>query len=603
MNPAQLGTYAPPPAFTGRVNLSCYVPMRDGVKLAVDVLLPRNLPAGTRLPAILIYTRYWRLMDMRPLFRPFIKPEQMSSRLSKLVPFFTGQGYAVVLAYVRGTGASFGVWRHPWTEESLEDSCTLLDWIVAQPWCNGIVGGTGVSYVGTTTELLGAVDHRAVKALVPMFNHPDAYTDIAFPGGIFNERFIRAWSDLDWVLDQNQLSAAFGALAPLLVKGVKPVDGEENALAQAVKGHAANGKVYDLAQLINFRDDKDNSRHFAMEDLTVHRRKANVERSGAAVMGWASWMDAGTSDAVIRRFTTFPKASRAFIGAWEHGGLLNASPYRAKNGQADPPVPAQLREMLKFFDAYLKGVDTGVASERRLFYFTLGAEQWQSTTAWPPAGATMQRWYMGENHTLASNAPAQNDAADKFVVDYEASSGDLNRWWEIGGFLKYAPAYPQRAEAAQHMLTYVSEPFERDTEITGHPVVTLYVTSTVTDGAFIVYLEDLDEHGKVTYVTEGELRAIHRKLSHDPPPYTLTIPYHTYKQEDALPLVPGEIAELRFGLYPTSVLIRREHRIRIGIAGHDKGTFPRVPATGTPTITIARNRVHASMIELPVIRA
>ena len=68
-----------------------------------------------------------------------------------------------------------------------------------------------------------------------------------------------------------------------------------------------------------------------------------------------------------------------------------------------------------------------------------------------------------------------------------------------------------------------------------------------------------------------------------------------------MPLVPGEVAEITFGLQPTSVLIRKGHRIRIGIAGHDQGTFVRIPAEGTPTITVARNRTQASWIDLPVL--
>ncbi len=68
-----------------------------------------------------------------------------------------------------------------------------------------------------------------------------------------------------------------------------------------------------------------------------------------------------------------------------------------------------------------------------------------------------------------------------------------------------------------------------------------------------------------------------------------------------MPLLPGEVAELRFGLLPTSVLIRQGHRIRIAIAGHDEGTFQRVPAEGTPVIRVARNNTHASHIDLPVV--
>ena len=69
-----------------------------------------------------------------------------------------------------------------------------------------------------------------------------------------------------------------------------------------------------------------------------------------------------------------------------------------------------------------------------------------------------------------------------------------------------------------------------------------------------------------------------------------------------MPLVPGEIAELRFGLLPVSVLVRRGHRLRVAIAGHDKDTFERIPADGDPTITVQRNAVYSSHIDLPVIR-
>jgi len=129
----------------------------------------------------------------------------------------------------------------------------------------------------------------------------------------------------------------------------------------------------------------------------------------------------------------------------------------------------------------------------------------------------------------------------------------------------------------------------------------LYVTSTDPDGAFYVYLEDIDEEGRVAYITEGQLRAIHRKVSDETPPYKLMVPYHTFKQEDATPLVPGEVAEIDLDLWATSVLIRRGHRIRIAIAGADRDTFLRYPRDGSvPTITVERNRGHQSRITLPM---
>lgn len=87
--------------------------------------------------------------------------------------------------------------------------------------------------------------------------------------------------------------------------------------------------------------------------------------------------------------------------------------------------------------------------------------------------------------------------------------------------------------------------------------------------------------------------------SDDLAPYQLQVPYDSFQRQDALPLAPGEIAELTFGLQPTSVLIRQGHPIRIAIAGHEEGTFVRIPAEATATITVARNSTHASYIDLP----
>jgi putative CocE/NonD family hydrolase len=256
--------------------------------------------------------------------------------------------------------------------------------------------------------------------------------------------------------------------------------------------------------------------------------------------------------------------------------------------------------MLRFFDAHLKDADNGVADEKVLFYYTMAEERWHRTSSWPPEGVETQRWYLRANQALAREAPGADDPADRFTVDFEATTGASNRWWEMAVFDDETVVYPDRAGTERHALTYISPPMERDVEITGYPVVTLHVSSSHTDGAFYVYLEDVDAGGRVTYVTEGQLRALHRKVASSGSPYQLQVPYHTFRREDAAPLVPGEPAELSFGLHPTSVLIRKGHRIRILIAGHDAGTFMRIPAQGTPTITVGCNRARPSCIDLPM---
>jgi putative CocE/NonD family hydrolase len=603
---ARFGTYeAQPPRYKGITTQSVYIGMRDGVKLAAEIVLPKNLPAGAKIPALLSQTRYWRAMEMRAPFKWFLGPELLvDPNFRDFQPFFTSHGYAIVIVDVRGTGASFGGWPHPWPKESIADAAEIIDWIVAQTWSNGRVGAYGISYLGTTAELLAATNHPAVKAVIPMFNHPDAYTDIAFPGGLFDEKFVQAWGHFDRTLDRNIVPPEFGFIGRLLLKGVKPVDGGggRRQLREAVHDHSSNGDVYELAQGLDYRDERPGGADFCVDDITVHHYREEIERSSTVSFGWGSWLDAGTADAVIRRFLTFDNAQRGAIGAWEHGGRFNASPYRSPAAPAAPTLPNQWLEMLRFFDCHLNGIDNGVRSKKVLFYYTLGEEKWKETHVWPPEGTTSQRWYLGEGNTLSPDEPAAESGSDTYTVDFEANTGEYNRWWEMASIEQKTVIYGDRASADRRILTFTSAPLATEMEITGYPVVTLYVTSTETDGAFFVYLEDVDESGRVTYVTEGQLRAIHRKVSNETPPYNVQVPYHSFRQEDAEPLVPGEIAELTFGLHPTSVLIRKGHRIRIGIAGHDKGTFVRVPAEGTPVITVARDKLHASCIDLPVVQ-
>ena len=297
---------------------------------------------------------------------------------------------------------------------------------------------------------------------------------------------------------------------------------------------------------------------------------------------------------------TFSNTQRAVIGPWSHGASYHASPYLPADTPTDPRVRAQWLDCLRFFDFYLNDMDNDLLTDNILMYYTMGEEKWKETKVWPPANFTKVQLYMNADATLSSIKPSEESGEDRYTINFEAGTGKRNRWWtQLGG---PDVVYPDRAEEDRRLLTYTSAPFEENVEITGYPVVTLYVTSSAVDGAFFVYLEDVDETGKSTYITEGQLHALHRKVSEDTPPYILLVPYHSYKKKDGMPLVPGETAELTFGLLPTSVVIKKGHRLRIAIAGHDASIFTRIPATGIPIITVLRNKFHSSFIELPVIQ-
>jgi predicted acyl esterase len=102
-------------------------------------------------------------------------------------------------------------------------------------------------------------------------------------------------------------------------------------------------------------------------------------------------------------------------------------------------------------------------------------------------------------------------------------------------------------------------------------------------------------------LTDGQLRALHRKESNETPPFTMFGPYHSLKEKDAQPLIPGEVAKIAFDLLPISVLLKKGQRIRLAIAGADCDVFDPIPDCESPQITVERNRIYASCIDLPFV--
>jgi putative CocE/NonD family hydrolase len=553
---------------------SIYVPMRDGVRLAVDVVLPADLPAGTRLPALLNMTPYWRGRD--------------GSDPTNAARFYAMRGYAFLRVDVRGTGASFGIWRAPQSPDEVADGGDLVAWIVKQPWSNGRVGAVGTSYEGSTAQMLLVAGHAAVQAVIPRFHEFDAFADTAFPGGVFDEAIVRNWGS-----GQQQLATS---------AGVRRVDEDTGGelLKQALASRSRNVNAFTAARQVTYRDDRPDALGFSFDDISPFRHRAAIERTGAAIYGWGSWMDAATADTCIRRFLTFSNPQQVVIGPWSHGAGYDANPLNADNAPVSPSPAEQQNEDLRFFDLYLKDIGAGSAPRRStLTYYTMGESVWRTTDVWPIPGTSTTTLFFAENHALSRTATGSSNGADRYTVDFSATTGTRNRWHtENGGG---DVVYPDRAAEDRKLLTYTSEPLREDTEITGYPIVHLSVASTATDGAFFVYLEDVDPAGSVTYLTEGMLRALHRKTSTAEPPFKVLVPYHSFTRADAAPLVPGQMTKLDFGLLPVSVLLPAGHRLRVAIAGADSDTFARIPAGGRPSITVGRNRSWTSSIDLPIV--
>lgn len=582
-------------------NQALYVTMCDGVRIAIDVWLPEGIEPGQKIPAIMRSTRYWRAAE---IVGTTVEDDPNFAEAER----FNKAGYALVIVDARGSGASFGYRRYELMPEEVKDYGEIAEWIVSQSWSNGRVGAYGVSYAGNTAEMLAVNKHPAVKAVAPLFNDFDNFGQLVFPGSVLCLGFLQGWSDAVHNMDMNDICALRGVTGEQCeqlkrkVTGVKKVDADKNGdlLAKAVKEHQKNTIPYESALKYEFRDDPFGP--YEVRNVGYLRSPCNflpeIEESGVAMYIRVGWMDAATVNGAIGRFTTINNSQDVMIGPWDHGARHDSDPFSPADKTVDPPQQESFAEMISFFDKFLKQ-DGSAKVKKQIKYYTLGSGRWNFTDEWPPEGFAQKTWYFVSDNGLSTEDPQSSDGVDSYTVNYEATTGRHNRWFTNGGGGDVI--YPDRAEEDNKLLTYTSQPMDKDVEITGHPIVTLYVSSTHEDGAFFVYLEDVSPDGRVTYITEGQLRAIVRKITDEKPLYTKFGPHRTEKRADAMPLIPGEIDELKFDLWATSVLIKKGHRIRVAIAGADKDSFLRYPRDGgVPTITVSRNSDYPSHILLPI---
>ena len=575
---------------------SLYLVMQDSVKIAITIYHPVEMKGQTQYPTILHQTRYWRSIEYRwPL--SIFKKKTPRGLMNTYATRFLANGYVWVDVDVRGSGASFGSRPYAYSPKEIQDGAEIVDWIIQQPWSNGKVGALGISYAGAAAEMLLVNQHPAVKAVAPLFSGFDLYPEIAFPGGIHLTWFTKTWTYINNQLDQNQLPFR-GWLAKLFVHGVSPVDVDDNRslLANALSKHQANWNPHKEALGLTFRDDIPSSEAIPnIDSLSPQTYAKDIAHARAAIYSYSGWFDGGYQMAAIKRYLRHNHPhNKLIIGPWDHGGRRNISPFNLGPSDFD-----HQGELLKFFDFHLKDLNTDIEQEAPIHYFTMGEEQWTASDTWPPKAARVKR-YFSADHQLSHKAQVQTTASDQYHVDPTVGTGHQSRWNTLVGKPLPTP-YADRTLAPNQALSYTSAPLEQAMEVTGHPTVTIYLSTTTTDATVFAYLEDVDDSGEVTYITEGMLRAIHRKTI-DPPQHFLDgIPYRTFTRENASPLMPGEVAKLSFDLLPTSYLFKQDHRIQLTIAGADKDHFAMLPDKN-PTFTIHRSKQYPSHLELPVIR-
>lgn len=589
------------------VRTSRYLEMRDGVRIAIDLYLPANPRPDVKLPTILHQTRYYRRTSY---FAPFGWLMARRDPVLRLFKTFVIRGYAVMNVDVRGTGASFGCRHSEWSPEEVRDGADIVDWIIEQPWSDGQVATWGISYTGTSAEKALINRHPAIKAAVIQYALLDAYADILCPGGVYNQGFMSLWAGLDAALDANQLRLFarhnMGLLAGLMVKGATPVDEDVTGtlLRQAVEEHRANYGIYDASLEAQFRGDRTNQ-GVTVDEMSPFPFLAEIEASGAAIYSWSGWYDGAYTLAAVKRFLALDMPeTRLLLGPWDHGGWQNPDPF-VKDHRCHFDYAG---EALRFLDYHMKGIRNGIEAEPPVHYFTIGEEQWKTAETWPPPGFARVPYYFAPNGQLAAVAPVEDlsegagaDQADVYQANYSATSGKGSRWYSQVNTSQRKIRYENRRQQDAKLVTWTSEPLAQDTEVTGTPLITLFIRSSDEDAQFFVYLEDVWPDGAVFYVTEGVFHALHRHLNATPPPYEGEVPSHPFTRASARPLTPGQITEVAFHLQPISYLFRQGHAIRLALAAADRDNFAIVPPS-PPEIEILRSAAHPSHVVLPVDR-
>ncbi len=221
---------------------------------------------------------------------------------------------------------------------------------------------------------------------------------------------------------------------------------------------------------------------------------------------------------------------------------------------------------------------------------------------------------MEEQHTLFLAAGHALDAAgvqgnaqgsaqagtDHYKVDFTVGTGQQTRYERIAG-VDSRVYYSDWQGRTDRMLSYMSAPLPQAMELAGHGIADLWIASSEPDAALFLYLSEIEADGTERYVTEGLLRALHRKEAPAPDTYRTTWPFRTFSRADAAPLVPGRFERIRIPLLPIGWRFAAGSRIRLSLTGADADHCGQVPHGRPPLLTVAFGGERASALHLPLV--
>jgi putative CocE/NonD family hydrolase len=479
--------------------------MPDGCRLSARVWMPEDVDKNP-VPVILEHL-------------PYRKRDGTTARDSLTHPYFAGHGYACIRVDMRGNGDSEGLMDDEYTEQELQDACDVIAWAAAQPWCNGNVGMMGISWGGFNSLQVAAKEPPALKAIITLCSTDDRYADdIHYKGGLLlNE-------NLGW--GSTMLSYSSRSPDPALV-------GEKwKAMWLDRLEHEP---FLPAVWLRHQRRDSYWKRGSVCEDFSL------IKAATLAVGGWGD----AYKNTVSRLVANIEAPVKGIVGPWIHKYPHFAVPN---------PAIGFLQEALRWWDRWLKGVETGVEDDPAMRLYVMDSApprdwyeersgRWVAEKEWPSRTIEQRRFHLADGNLLGEGTGSLSPIKVASPQDCGMDGGEYCAIW-------LGPELPgdQRADDAKSFC-FDTEPLTASIDIVGAPVVELSLSADKPVGMVAVRLCDVHPDGASTRVTYGVLNLCHRD-GHETPK----------------PLVPGETVTIRLQLDDIAYQLPVGHRLRLAVS-------------------------------------
>jgi predicted acyl esterase len=500
--------------------------MPDGCRLSARVWMPDDAESDP-VPAILEHL-------------PYRKRDGTVARDSLTHPWLAGHGYASIRVDMRGNGDSEGLMEDEYTQQELDDACAVIAWAAAQPWCNGNVGMMGISWGGFNALQVAAMQPPALKAIVSLCSTDDRYADdIHYKGGLLlNE-------NLGW--GATMLSFSSRPPDPVLVG-----DRWREMWLERLRNEPFLPAVW--------------LKHQTRDAYWKHGSVCeDFSRIKAATLAIGGWHDA-YKNAVSRLVAGIEAPARGIVGPWIHKYPHFAVPQ---------PAIGFLQEAKRWWDRWLKGIDTGVEDDpvMRLYlmdsippadWYEERPGHWIAENEWPSRDIESRHLELGVD--LAGAGMPTKIASPQ---DTGLAGGEYCAIW-------LGPELPGDQSEDDAKSVCFGMPVGESMDIVGAPVVRLKLASDRPVAMLAVRLCDVHPDGRSSRITYGVLNLTHRA-----------------GHEHAEPMEQGKPVDIALQLDDIAYRIPAGHTLRVALS---TSYWPLVwPSPEAATLTL-----HGGGLELPV---